>query len=63
MTKDEPMCVEVDGVQVFSSRFVFEQMQAQNYRIDRIYTIEKVSCLLSVITFCLSTFTLLKVLL
>ena len=31
----KPFVVNVDGVQVFSADFVFQQMQAQSCRIDR----------------------------
>lgn len=32
---EKPYVVEVDGTQVFSADFVFQQMQAQNRRINR----------------------------
>lgn len=33
--KNTPHIVKVDGVQLFSADWVFEQMQAQSCRIDR----------------------------
>lgn len=41
-----PYVIEVDGVQVFSADFVFEQMGAQNCRIDRLHTLIKLSWLI-----------------
>lgn len=34
MHKGRPYIVEIDGVQVFSADFVFEQTQAQSCRIE-----------------------------
>ena len=44
---DKRSIIEVDGVQVFSSRYVFEQMMAQSCRIDRIWFVAKLSLVIS----------------
>ena len=48
---DERRIVEVDGVQVFSSHFVMEQMLAQSRRINRIWFMAKLSLLISSLAF------------
>lgn len=63
MIKDEPMSVYIDGVQVLSSRYVFEQMQRQSCRIDMCYTVAKVSCIFSLLAFFLAIATLIATLL
>lgn len=35
MEEEKPYVLDVNGTQVFSADFVFEQMQAQGSRIDR----------------------------
>lgn len=40
-------CIEIDGVQVFTADYVVEQMQSQNRRIERIFDMAKISCMVS----------------
>lgn len=47
-------CVEIDGIQVFTADYVFEQMQAQNRRIERILNMAKISCAMSCIAVLIS---------
>ena len=49
--KEIPYVIEVDGVQVFSSDFVFEQMQAQSRRIDRARSIAMLAMAMAVLSF------------
>ena len=46
--------VEVNGEKIFTARWVMEQMNAQNYRIDRAYRIAAISVSVSVLAFILS---------
>jgi endo-alpha-1,4-polygalactosaminidase (GH114 family) len=45
----EKYYIEIDGVQVFTADYVFEQMQSQNRRIERIFNMAKISCTVSCI--------------
>lgn len=49
--KEIPYVIEVDGVQVFSSNFVFGQMQAQSRRIDRARSIAMLAAAIAVLNF------------
>lgn len=41
--------IEVDGEQVFTSDWVFQQMQAQNHQIDRVKAALKISITIAII--------------
>ena len=49
--KEIPYVIEVDGIQVFSSDFVFRQMQAQSRRIDRARSIAMLAMAMAVLSF------------
>lgn len=49
--KEIPYVIEVDGVQVFSSDFVFEQMQAQSRRINKARSIAMLAVTMAVLNF------------
>lgn len=55
----KPYFVEVDGVQVFSANHVFEQMQAQGCRIDRVKSIALFASAVAIISL-ISVFVLWK---
>lgn len=50
--------VEVDGVQVFSASYVFEQMMAQSRRIDKARIESSVSALIALASLALNIFLL-----
>lgn len=57
MDKDECFespIVEVDGKQVFTTKYIFEQMMAQSCRIDRANMISWVAICISVIAIILA---------
>lgn len=57
MDKDECFelpIVEVDGKQVFTTKYIFEQMMAQSCRIDRTNMISWVAICMSVIAIILA---------
>lgn len=50
--------VEVDGVQVFSANYVFEQMMAQSCRIDKVSIKSSVAILIALASIALNIFLL-----
>jgi hypothetical protein len=49
MNKMKRQVVEINGEQVFTSDFVFEQMQAQSCRIDKATTVSCIALIVAII--------------
>jgi hypothetical protein len=50
MEKKKPFVLDVNGTQVFSADFVFEQMQAQSRRIDRAEAKAAIAAIIAIVS-------------